>query len=100
MDRGAWWATVHGVAKSHTQLSIAQQSSDREGFLYKNRCLGGRHFKSRETQVLDMELAVYWQAGEGVGRGCLLCQCLEMGVLGLWRGEAPLGAGEGEDESR
>ena len=21
VDRGAWWATVHGVAKSHTQLS-------------------------------------------------------------------------------
>ena len=21
MDRGAWWAAVHGVAKSHTQLS-------------------------------------------------------------------------------
>ena len=21
MDRGAWWATVHGVAKSGTQLS-------------------------------------------------------------------------------
>ena len=21
MNRGAWWATVHGVAKSHTQLS-------------------------------------------------------------------------------
>ena len=21
MDRGAWWATVHGVAKSHTQMS-------------------------------------------------------------------------------
>ena len=21
MDRGAWWATVHGVAKSRTQLS-------------------------------------------------------------------------------
>ena len=20
MDRGAWWATVHGVSKSHTQL--------------------------------------------------------------------------------
>ena len=20
MDRGAWWAAVHGVAKSHTQL--------------------------------------------------------------------------------
>ena len=22
LDRGAWWATVHGVAKSQTQLSI------------------------------------------------------------------------------
>ena len=21
MDRGAWWATIHGVAKSRTQLS-------------------------------------------------------------------------------
>ena len=21
MDRGAWWATVHGVAKSQTRLS-------------------------------------------------------------------------------
>ena len=21
MDRGAWWAIVHGVTKSHTQLS-------------------------------------------------------------------------------
>ena len=22
MDRGAWWATVHGVTKSWTQLSV------------------------------------------------------------------------------
>ena len=22
MDRGAWWATVHGVAKSQTRLKI------------------------------------------------------------------------------
>ena len=25
MDRGAWWATVHGVEKSQTQLSTTQQ---------------------------------------------------------------------------
>ena len=25
MDRGAWWASVHGVAKSQTRLSTAQQ---------------------------------------------------------------------------
>ena len=31
MDRGAWWATVHGVAKSWTQLSLASlQAIDRE----------------------------------------------------------------------
>ena len=22
MDRGAWWATIHGVTKSQTQLSL------------------------------------------------------------------------------
>jgi len=21
MDRGVWWAAIHGIAKSHTQLS-------------------------------------------------------------------------------
>ena len=25
MDRGAWWATVHGVAKNQTQLMTKQQ---------------------------------------------------------------------------
>ena len=32
MDRGAWWATVHGVAKSWTQLKLlhkyAQESNN------------------------------------------------------------------------
>ena len=26
MDRGAWWATVHGVAKSWTQLRVCTQA--------------------------------------------------------------------------
>ena len=26
MDRGAWWATAHGVAKSRTRLSVLQHS--------------------------------------------------------------------------
>ena len=26
MDGGAWWATVHGIAKSRTQLSIYTHS--------------------------------------------------------------------------
>ena len=28
MDRGAWWATVHGVAKSRTWLTTAQHSTN------------------------------------------------------------------------
>ena len=30
MDRGAWWATVHGVAKSQTQLSTHRSVSSLE----------------------------------------------------------------------
>ena len=26
MDRGAWWAAVHGVAKSRTKLSVARDA--------------------------------------------------------------------------
>ena len=30
MDGGAWWATVHGVAKSWTQLSYFTHTTDYE----------------------------------------------------------------------
>ena len=30
MDRGAWWATVHGVAKTRTQLSDFTDILDEE----------------------------------------------------------------------
>ena len=26
MDRGAWWATVHGITKSRTQLSVCTRA--------------------------------------------------------------------------
>ena len=29
MDRGAWWAAVHGVAKSQTQLSMHTHKTDK-----------------------------------------------------------------------
>ena len=34
MDRGAWWATVHGVAESRTQLRVHTQYSFLLGILY------------------------------------------------------------------
>ena len=30
MDRGAWWTTVHGVAKSQTPLSMLVPEVDKE----------------------------------------------------------------------
>ena len=30
MDRGAWWAAVHGVAKSRTQLKWLSTHSDKK----------------------------------------------------------------------
>ena len=48
MDRGAWWATVHGVAKSQTQLSVHPG-----GPVVKNPCF---HCKGAQVQSLVGEL--------------------------------------------
>ena len=39
MDRGAWWTTVHGVAKSQTQLSdfiLSLQGDKSKTFQFPN----------------------------------------------------------------
>ena len=36
VDRGAWWATVHGVAKSQTWLSICTSSTHHQDIKQKN----------------------------------------------------------------
>ena len=41
MDRGAWWATVHGVTKSQTRLS---------GFHADGVCLGDAHTPIRNEE--------------------------------------------------
>ena len=34
MDRGAWWATVHGVAKSQTRLKQLSMQAVSEVFIW------------------------------------------------------------------
>ena len=34
MDRGAWWATVHGVTKSWTQVKQLSTAQHSYGYLY------------------------------------------------------------------
>ena len=56
MDRGAWWATVHGVAKSWTRLSDFTHSLCIRGFCICNRK------GPREDTILHKELmhCAFW----------------------------------------
>ena len=58
MDGGAWWATVHGVAKSRTRLSDFT-------FIFHSHALG------RKWQPTPVVLP-----GESQGRGSLVGCCL------------------------
>ena len=48
VDRGAWWATIHGVAKSQTQLS------DFTSLHFKYGLLGGSVVKNLPAHVEDL----------------------------------------------
>ena len=55
MDRGAWWATVHGVAKSLTRLRTKHQGEGvgNEGLVRGGSvgCLNLRGFGGRSSDV-------------------------------------------------
>ena len=63
MDRGAWWATAHGVTKSWTQLTPMQAD-------------GGMYLVSAALKILPVTpAAACWEAG------ALFCFCHECPVL-------------------
>ena len=51
MDGGAWWAAVHGVAKSRTQLSVFT-------FTF--------HFHALEKEMATHYTGAWWAAAYGV----------------------------------
>ena len=62
MDRGAWWATIHGVTSSHTQLSDSYFHS--QSLLTKKLCAMKEMKMSKDiiihfqkTHLLSSELA-------------------------------------------
>ena len=63
MDRGAWWATVHGVAKSQSQLSDETQNSINTW--YTDSWYTWRHWLGGH----ELEQA----PGVGDGQGSLVC---------------------------
>ena len=46
MDRGAWWATVHEVAKSRTRLSDSHTIFNKQGVRTSNK--NEEHLKNQQ----------------------------------------------------
>ena len=58
MDRGAWWATVHSVTKSWTQLK--QLSTHTHGVgEERNSCFQKKRIKSSPTSNVNIELGIF-----------------------------------------
>ena len=53
MDRGAWWATVHGVTKSWTRLTISGAPSDTKWMLLGTWIIAKIPANSQKCSVLD-----------------------------------------------
>ena len=53
MDRGAWWATVHGVTKSWTRLTISGAPSDTKWMLLETWIIAKIPANSQKCSVLD-----------------------------------------------
>ena len=83
MDRGAWWATVHGVAKSQTRLSDSRIATEAQGrtlseggvrdrCTYKQglpRCLSGTESASIAGDARDAGLIPGSGRSPGGGNG-------------------------------
>ena len=65
MDRGAWWAVVHGVAQSWTRLKrLSSSSSNKEvkGTFKKKKQLNGRRgVELKGTDLLHSFIFVLWK---------------------------------------
>ena len=58
MDRGAWWATAHGVAKSRTQLSDFTSLGERNKTSSSYKQKGLLNIANKATKCYQDE---YWK---------------------------------------
>ena len=54
MDRGVWWATVHGVAKSQKQLRLTKYSTNEEMLLVNKGFPGSSAGKESACNAGDL----------------------------------------------
>ena len=88
MDRGVWWATVHGVTKSRTQLSIRHKPltvwTTTNWKILKEMGIPGHLTYLLRNLYAGQEAAVrtghgitdWFQIRKGVHQGCILSPCL------------------------
>ena len=56
MDRGAWWPTVHGVAKSQTQLSDFTFSFTKRGHSQKRFSVNWEMGSHQDTECVNTSI--------------------------------------------
>ena len=64
MDRGAWWAAVHGVTKSQTQLSDFTFTTERLHFHFSLSCIGEGNGNPFQCSCLEnpRDRGAWWAA--------------------------------------
>ena len=69
MDGGAWWAAVHGVAKSRTRLSDFEQT-ERLHFHFSLSCIGGGNGNPLQCSCLEnpRDGGAWWAAIYGAAQ--------------------------------
>ena len=67
MDRGAWWATVHGVTKSHTQLSVCAKRTEGtdEGRGTKDEMVGSWNMVTADRESSKQSRDVFFKVWVG-----------------------------------
>ena len=70
MDRGAWWAAVHGVAKSQTRLSEFTFTTERIHFHFSLSCIGEGNGNPFQCSCLEnpRDRGAWWAAVYGVAQ--------------------------------
>ena len=63
MDRGAWWATVHGVSESHTfgRLTLCNMK------FYLTQCVKNYHLNVISITFVHETITLFW------GLNCFVC---------------------------